>query len=528
MNRLKNASVATRLALGFGCMLLLLAAATAAGLHGLQSLHRVATDTLETDVLLAQRAADIRILILTSRRYEKDAFINLDVAEKFTSYRKKWVESRGALATAIDAVRQMKLSDADQQSAAALAAALPQYAAGFEETVALIDKGLIGTAEDANRAFEKHKQSVHAMETASTEINNRALAAARGAAVPIAAQYKRTLMLQIAMAFACAVIAVLTCGLLARSIKRQLGGEPVYAASVVRRIADGDLATPIALRDADEPSLLAAMAQMQQRLEGVVAGIRNSSESIATGSAQIATGNGDLSQRTEQQAASLQQTAAAMEELTATVRSTAEIARQASQRAGSASQVAARGGAAVQEVVATMEGISACSKKIADIIGVIDAIAFQTNILALNAAVEAARAGQEGRGFAVVAAEVRNLAQRSAGAAKEIQQLIGDSVERVGAGSRLVGEAGGTMQQIVAEVRGVVELIEQISTASGEQTAGIGQIGSAIVQLDQATQQNAALVEQSSAAAASLSQQARQLVESVKVFRLEGVQAATA
>jgi methyl-accepting chemotaxis protein len=248
--------------------------------------------------------------------------------------------------------------------------------------------------------------------------------------------------------------------------------------------------------------------------------VRNASESIATGSAQIATGNADLSQRTEEQASNLQQTAASMEQMNATVKNSADTARQASQLATSASSVAEKGGSVVGQVVATMEDITASSKKIADIIGVIDGIAFQTNILALNAAVEAARAGEQGRGFAVVASEVRSLAQRSAGAAKEIKALISASVEKVETGSKLVGDAGSTMTDIVTQVRRVADLMGELSAAAVEQTAGIGQVSTAVGQLDQVTQQNAALVEESAAAADSLKQQAAKLSEVVGVFRL--------
>jgi methyl-accepting chemotaxis protein len=313
---------------------------------------------------------------------------------------------------------------------------------------------------------------------------------------------------------------------LTRSITGQLGGEPAYAAAVASEIAAGNLTVDVRLRRGDHTSLLAGMKAMRDSLAAIVGQVRQSSDSIATGSSQIATGNADLSQRTEEQAANLEQTAASMEELTSTVQNNADTARQAAQLASSASAVAAQGGAVVGEVVNTMEAITASSKKIVDIIGVIDGIAFQTNILALNAAVEAARAGEQGRGFAVVAGEVRSLAQRSAAAAKEIKSLITDSVEKVQTGSQQVGEAGRTMDDIVAQVRRVNDLIAEISSATHEQTEGINQVGDAVTQLDQVTQQNAALVEESSAAAESLSQQAAKLVEAVSVFRLAQTQAA--
>ena len=308
---------------------------------------------------------------------------------------------------------------------------------------------------------------------------------------------------------------------LTRSITRQLGGEPDYAAAIAHEIAEGNLAVQVQLRPGDTTSLLATMQMMRDSLAQVVARVRQGSEAVATASAQIAQGNQDLSGRTESQASALEETAASMEELGSTVRQNADNARAANQLAQSASGVAVQGGEVVAQVVQTMDGISASSKKIADIISVIDGIAFQTNILALNAAVEAARAGEQGRGFAVVAGEVRSLAGRSAEAAKEIKRLITDSVERVEQGGTLVNQAGQTMEEVVHSVRRVTDIMGEISAASSEQSAGVNQVGEAVTQMDQATQQNAALVEEMSAAATSLNQQAQELVQAVAVFRLD-------
>jgi methyl-accepting chemotaxis protein len=307
---------------------------------------------------------------------------------------------------------------------------------------------------------------------------------------------------------------------LTRSIFLQLGAEPSEAANAVNAVARGDLSVDIAVRAGDTDSLMAALALMRESLVKVVSSVRGNSEIVASASVQIAQGNQDLSRRTEQQASALQQTAATMEELGTTVRNNADSARQASQLAEGASEVAARGGEVVGQVVATMQGINDSSRKIGDIISVIDGIAFQTNILALNAAVEAARAGEQGRGFAVVASEVRSLAQRSAEAAKEIKSLIGRSVEQVVQGTTLVDQAGQTMDEIVGSIRRVTDIVAEISTASVEQSSGVQQVGEAISQMDQATQQNAALVEESAAAAESLKDQAQQLVQAVSVFRL--------
>ncbi len=311
--------------------------------------------------------------------------------------------------------------------------------------------------------------------------------------------------------------AVVSGVLLTRSIIRPIDKAVQLATSV----SEGDLTTRVDVTGKDEVSkLLAALGRMSQNLEGIVSRVRQSSDSIATGSEQIAHGNADLSQRTEEQASALQQTAATMSQLGTTVRNNADSAKQANQLAQGASAVASQGGEVVGKVVTTMQGINDSSRKIGDIISVIDGIAFQTNILALNAAVEAARAGEQGRGFAVVASEVRSLAQRSAEAAKEIKELIGRSVEQVEQGTVLVDQAGKTMGEIVSSIQRVTDIVAEISAASVEQSSGVQQVGDAVGQMDQATQQNAALVEESAAAAESLNGQAQQLVQAVALFKL--------
>ncbi len=307
---------------------------------------------------------------------------------------------------------------------------------------------------------------------------------------------------------------------LGRSLLLQLGGEPGSAVHVADRVAGGDLSVSIPVRPDDATSVMANLARMQDSLATLVSKVRQNSESVATASAQIAQGNQDLSGRTEKQASALQQTAATMEELGSTVRQNADSAKQASQLAQGASAVASQGKEVVGKVVTTMQGINESSRRIGDIISVIDGIAFQTNLLALNAAVEAARAGEQGRGFAVVASEVRSLAQRSADAAKEIKNLIGQSVRQVEQGTLLVDEAGKTMGEIVSSIRRVTDIVGEISSANVEQSTGVQQVGEAVSQMDQATQQNAALVEESAAAAESLRAQAQQLVEVVSVFKL--------
>ncbi|KAF1047859.1 MAG: Methyl-accepting chemotaxis protein I [Herbaspirillum frisingense] len=317
-----------------------------------------------------------------------------------------------------------------------------------------------------------------------------------------------------------AAIVVIAFGLaiaVARIVSRPLND----AVAIAQRVAEGDLTVEIRATSNDETGMLMhSLRAMNDSLQRIVGEVRTGTDTISTASQEIATGNLDLSSRTEQQAGSLEETASAMEELTSTVKQNADNARQANQLAVSASEIASQGGDVVGQVVQTMEGITESSRKIADIISVIDGIAFQTNILALNAAVEAARAGEQGRGFAVVASEVRSLAQRSAAAAKEIKELIDDSVEKVGAGSQLVERAGSTMTEVVASVKRVTDIVGEITAASHEQSTGIEEINRAITQMDEVTQQNAALVEEAAAAAQSLQDQAGRLSEVVGVFKI--------
>ena len=323
-----------------------------------------------------------------------------------------------------------------------------------------------------------------------------------------------------ALAMLASLVSAMLCVFMQRTVSHELGGDPASTRTSMLHIANGDLSKALTLKEGDDQSLMHSLGQMQHSLRGLVGSVRSSVDSISTASAEIATGNQDLSIRTEQTASNLQQAAASMEQLSGTVRQSADSAREADTLASSAAEIAARGGKVVSEVVATMQEIAHSSQRIADITGVIDGIAFQTNILALNAAVEAARAGEQGRGFAVVASEVRSLAGRSAEAAKEIKSLIGTSVERVQAGSRLVSDAGQTMTEIVISVKRVSDIVAAITASAADQASGIEQISASVSQLDQMTQQNSALVEESAAAAESLKEQAHRMADVVSTFKL--------
>jgi methyl-accepting chemotaxis protein len=395
--------------------------------------------------------------------------------------------------------------------------ALAFFKLAFEHLVPAVQNGELDAINfvttELGAAYQSHRNAID-------KVVNLAVLRAESSEADAVGRIQSSTTILAAILIATLVGAVVAGGLMSRSLTRALGAEPAELSDAVGRVANGDLTARIDVRPGDTDSMMAAVSRMQASLSQVVSTVRQGSESVSTASAEIASANNDLSARTEQQASALQQTAASMEELSSTVRLNADNAHQANQLALTASTVAGQGGDVVGQVVETMKGISHSSQRIGDIIGVIDGIAFQTNILALNAAVEAARAGDQGRGFAVVASEVRTLAGRSADAAKEIKALIGDSMERVQQGTALVDQAGLTMTEVVGSIKRVTDLMGEISDASTEQSQGVAQVGEAVTQIDQATQQNAALVEEMAAAASSLKSQAQDLVQTVAVFQV--------
>ncbi len=465
---------------------------------------------IETLGSIRQHLAQVRLL-------EKQMVIDYESGDLVAKHRQTWNLELAATRKALEAMLEGE-EDEDNPLAREAIEKLANYAKSSDPVLNNIQNGGYDTARVADKMLTRAKAEVTEAEQRVDRIAKIIDAEAAATQQELSATLRHVLLAFVAtLVVVVLVVAPLTL-LNSHSITSPIG----YAASVAEAIAGGDLTRPIRLEGQDEASqLLTALERMQTSLRDVVGQVHASSQSIQLSSSEVASGNGDLSQRTEQAAGSLQQTASSMEQLTGTVRQTAASAGQAKALAATAAGVAQRGGEVVSQVVTTMQEINTSSRRINDIIGTIDGIAFQTNILALNAAVEAARAGEQGRGFAVVAGEVRSLAQRSAEAAREIKTLIGASVERVEAGSQLVASAGSTMTDIVASVQRVADIIGEISSAAEEQSAGIGQVNRAVTDLDHMTQQNAALVEQSAAAAESLKEQAGTLTSLVATFRLQ-------
>ncbi len=517
----------TKLIGAFILISLLGAAVSAIGIHNMSRLNDEADTMYERELTALSLVKEANISLIYVARDRRSAILASSDEER-KKFLAKADKSLAELRTGLDKARPLFVSEKGKAYIAEIDQTFAQYVSMGEQLHQKIAAArLDDRAELTQFLFGEFAERANKIDDRMSDLARLKEGDAKRASDRTTDIYVQARTMMLALVAGAIALGVAIGWWVARGLTRQLGAEPSEAAALAQGVSQGDLSAPIKLRSGDSTSIMAALAAMQTSLAQVVANVRSNSESVATASAEIAQGNQDLSQRTEEQASALEQTAASMEQLGATVRQNADNAKQANALAQGASVVAVKGGAVVGEVVGTMRAINDSSKKIADIIGVIDGIAFQTNILALNAAVEAARAGEQGRGFAVVASEVRNLAGRSAEAAKEIKGLIAASVDCVEQGNQLVGQAGLTMTEVVDSVKRVTDLMAEITAASDEQSAGVSQVGEAVGQMDQVTQQNAALVEESAAAAESLKVQAQRLVQVVSVFKLSpGVVAA--
>jgi methyl-accepting chemotaxis protein len=518
MKSTSSMKVSTRLSFGFGALALigiLIAIFSALQMRALTgSIGTLANDRMTKVAQLTEFMDNLNAI----GRFSRNIVISDDLKFHETE-RKKITELRSANTDILAKLDKSVVLPKGVEYLKIIKDTRGNYNAAIDRAIDLAEKG--NKAESGSLLIGEVRTLQNVIFKATNDLRTQQKELADQLAHEAANTASTSTTLMLGAAVLMLVISAIVGWLITRNLSNSLGAEPVVLSELAGRVADGDLSVQLQVRSGDTVSVMAAMARMQTSLLGIVSSVRAGSESVATASSQIAQGNNDLSQRTEEQASALEETAASMEELSSTVKQNADNARQANQLAQNASTVAIQGGEVVAKVVDTMKGINESSGKIADIISVIDGIAFQTNILALNAAVEAARAGEQGRGFAVVASEVRSLAGRSAEAAKEIKLLINASVERVEEGTVLVDQAGVTMTEVVGSIRRVTDIMGEISAASIEQSKGVAQIGEAIQQMDQVTQQNAALVEEMAAAAGSLKTQAQDLVGTVAMFKLE-------
>ncbi len=521
MNWFSRLTIRTKLTLSFILVAIIAAVIGVVGLTSIQRIHGMAAHMHDFELQGLYQVGRADAELRATGRALRGAMMAPAGAERDAEVRLMQQHFRN-LQTITRDLGQYFVSELGQQRHRTLQERINEYEAANNKVLAQLNQNYFGSDTKARQILATEaRPKGNAAEEIMVQMLDQKRANAQAFEDQIDGVRDATALVALVLTLAGVVVALLLGVLIARSISRQLGGEPSEVAAMAAVIAQGDLTTHINIDNVAPNSVMANMAAMQNALRRLVSSVISSSDNIASGASQIAAGNTDLSQRTEEQAANLTQTASAMEELAGTVKNNADVARQAAQRAMAASRSAEDGGEVVNNVVQTMAGINESSKRIVDIITVIDSIAFQTNILALNAAVEAARAGEQGRGFAVVAGEVRSLAQKSAAAAKDIKELIDDSVEKVENGSKLVDVAGETMAGIVSDVKQVTDLISEISAATSEQTSGISQVNDAVLQLSDVTQQNAALVEQSAAASDSLNDQAQRLLELVRVFRVD-------
>ncbi len=507
--------IQTRLTLGFGLLIAMMLVMVVVGFVGLTNVSNSNKHLIEKDWVKAEAANTLSSIALANGRRTVE-ILTAPTAAHRAQMRAEISGGRDAFVKAFKTLQDMVELPEARALLKQAEEARGRYVISQAKFNKLVDESRVEeAAAELNGHTLRELNAVQVSVDALAEIEHR-IVLENGVKAAADAHMARLILLAMgAGGLLCGVV-------LAISITRSIVVPLMSAVQVAQAVATGDLSSRIEVRTSDETGLLMqALKDMNHSLSGIVGEVRNSSDAIATATSQIAAGNLDLSSRTEEQASALEQTAASMQELAGTVKQNFDSGKHANELAESASKVAVKGGAVVAEVVHTMEAINTSSRKIADIIGVIDSIAFQTNILALNAAVEAARAGEQGRGFAVVASEVRSLAGRSATAAKEIKDLINASVDNVSQGCTLVEQAGSTMDEIVVSVRRVTDIMGEISLASQDQTQGIEQINQAMVQMDQVTQQNAALVEEAAAAAQSLEAQAQALVQTTSVFRLE-------